>query len=129
MYSFISSFLFDLMNLIGVIMSVWPIVSMKHKDVALANTVGRLANKDKEEIIPQIKWSLTGLVFLILTFIGKTVISFIVDMLNTGYPRMFLLTLAVVVVVCLTVLFRILLIDKYWRKYDWKKVMGKPYQQ
>ena len=108
-------------------MSVWPIVSMKHKDVALANTVGRLANKDKEEIIPQIKWSLTGLIFLIWTFIGKTIVSFMVDMLNIGYSRMLLLLLAVVVVVCLTVLFRILLINKYWRKYDWEKVMEEPH--
>lgn len=110
-------------------MSVWPIVSMKHKDVALANTIGRLANKDKEEMIPQIKWSLTGLVFLILTFIGKTAASLFVDIFDMYSSSISLLLITLVSVIGLTMLFRIFLINRYWRKYNWKEAMGKRDQE
>lgn len=117
----IANWLFDLGGLIGALIIAWPLIFIKHDSVRRNVSVSGLSNRDKEELIPQIKLSQAGALILVLTVIGKLVyLTFIEFNWPTGNPAI-IAFLVMGVIAAMAVLLRICLIDHYWAKYEFRK--------
>lgn len=113
----ISRWLFDFAGVIGTIISIWPIIKMNHKDVQRITSVAGLANRDTTEIIPQIKMSWTGVALLVLTILAKLVYIIIEQLGCVQIESILVALLALSAATLATVLCRIFIINRYWKRY------------
>lgn len=111
----IANWIFDLLYLVGTILAVWPLIKTNREAAKRANTVGRLASRDTEEVIPQIKWSWTGVVFLVSSVVAKLVFLLISNYVNDESDSILFALIIACVVLLITVLVRCLFINRYWR--------------
>jgi len=112
----ISNWVFDLLYLIGTILTVWPIVFINRNRAKNINTVGWIAERDTKEIIPQVKWSWTGIILLALSVIFKFAFILISSTIELSNQR---LVISILIIICciviLTAVIRLTLINKYWK--------------
>lgn len=121
MTEIIANWLFDLGGLIGALITAWSLIFINHDSVRKNVSVSGLSNRDKEELIPQIKWSQTGAFILVFTVIGKLVyLTFIEFNWTAGNPAI-IAFLVMGVITVMVALLRICLINRYWAKYEFRK--------
>lgn len=110
---------FDLFYLIGTILAIWPLLTTNCHKAKNINTVGWLAERDAKEVIPQIKWSWTGIVLLALSVVSK--LFFIYISSTNELSDVSLIVIILIIVGCIigfTTIIRIMLINRYWRQID-----------
>lgn len=90
---------------------------MNHKDVQRITSVAGLANRDTTEIIPQIKMSWTGVALLVLTILAKLVYIIIEQLGCVQIESILVALLALSAATLATVLCRIFIINRYWKRY------------
>lgn len=79
MTDIVATWLFDLLGVIATILTVLPVIGIGHDGAYQTVTVKRLATRDVNEIVPQVKWSWTGISLLVLSIILKLVFQLLVD--------------------------------------------------
>lgn len=113
----IANWLFDLGGLIGALITAWPLILVNHDSVRRNTTVLGLSDRDREELIPQIKWSQTGALILVLTVVGKLLYLMFVHYGWVNCSPIIIAFLIMGTIALITIFLRICLINRYWAKY------------
>lgn len=117
----IASWLFDLLGLAGTILTVWPIIGISHKKARQDNTAGHLASRDTSEIVPQVKWSWTGVILLTLSVLSKLGFQLISSSKLLTCPALMIAIAFIFIAILVTLVLRLIIINRYWSRYDRSK--------